>query len=143
MQTTRINGRPEPKGIGGYFRVPDGASRVIRYGDRIYVRLVNVERGWTPIAEFELRNVSDMTEVYSELRKRTSGERCLTRLYVRNATRGWSFEQPFKLYGTPHRVPAASVTRPVTQPARRPFAAAAQTGRREIPEGVRMLYGIG
>lgn len=74
-------------------------TRPIRYGDRIFVRIVNMQQGWRTIADFSLCNVSDLTEVYGELRWRTRGERGLTRLYIRNATRGWCYEQPFMLYG--------------------------------------------
>lgn len=58
------------------------------YGDRIFVRVVSVERGWRTVAELTLTTVADMSEVYGELRHHTRGERGLTRLYVRNATRG-------------------------------------------------------
>lgn len=128
-------------------RVPAGAVRQIAFGDRIFVRMVSVERGWRTIAEFELRNVADMSDVYGELRHYTSGQRGLTRLYVRNATRGWSFEQPFMLYGDTHRVPAASVTRAPRQPEQHRHSAQpslwqSQPGDvRQIPESVRMLYG--
>lgn len=96
--------------------VPAGASHTISYGDRIFVRMVSL-RGWRPVAEFELRGAADMSEVYGELRHRTRGQKGLMRLYIRNATRGWSFEQPFKLYGD-SRTPATSVTHRPVQPLR-------------------------
>ena len=130
-------------------KVPMGASRRIVYGDRIFVRMVSVERGWRTIAEFTLTNVADMSDVYGELRHYTAGQRGLTRLYVRNATRGWSFEQPFMLYGNSHIVPTSSVTRPVRQPMKRGAAVQPSLwqgqqarGSRQIPESVRMLYGL-
>lgn len=83
-------------------------KRPIRRGDRIYVRIVNMQQCWRQIAEFALDNVCDLTDVYGELRHRTRGERGLTRLYIRNATRGWSFEQPFMLYADKRRVPVGS-----------------------------------
>lgn len=93
-------------------RVPSGASRTVRYGDHIFVRVTDMQRGQSEAAEFELHTVADMSEIYGELRHRTHGLRGLMRLYVRNATRGWSFEQPFKLYG-PARpcTPAMSASR--------------------------------
>lgn len=122
------------------FVTPTGTGRPIQYGDRIFVRVVSVERGWRTLADFCLNNVNDMSEVIGELRRHTRGERGLTRLYVRNATRGWSFEQPFKLYTDEERIrlsridatrrPASSVTHPVSQP----------SARREIPESVRLRY---
>lgn len=128
-------------------RVPVGASHQISYGDRIFVRLVSVERGWRTIVELELTNVADMSEVYGELRHHTFGQRGLTRLYVRNATRGWSFEQPFMLYTDHHRKPAVSVTRPIRQPERakqswQPTLWQTEPAGRQIPESVRMLYGM-
>ncbi len=80
-------------------------KRPIRYGDKIFVRMVNMQQGWRTIADFTLDNVNDMTEVYGELRWRTRGERGLTRLYIRNATRGWSCEQPFMLYAERRNAP--------------------------------------
>lgn len=114
---------------------PAATGRQVRYGDRIFVRLVNVRRGWQTIADFEMRDAVDMSDIYGELRRRAAGSHGLMRLYVRNASRGWSFEQPFMLYA-PARVaasaPAVSVTRPMIQPA--------QPSRRAVPESVRLLF---
>lgn len=115
--------------------MPGGASRQVRYGDRIFVRLVNLQQGWRTIAEFELDNVADMSDIYGELRYRTRGMSCLSRLYVRNATRGWSFEQPFKLYAGQHPAPAASVTHSLRQPAGK--SAGQPVTRQEILESIR------
>ena len=109
IRSSRVAGSDRAAGV------PVGASRCVRYGDRIFVRMVNLQRGWEPVAEFELSDACDMSDVYGILRQRTRGQRGLMKLYVRNATRGWSFEQPFKLYGD-RRLPAASVTHPVAQP---------------------------
>ncbi|MDE6382619.1 MAG: hypothetical protein K2L57_07095, partial [Muribaculaceae bacterium] len=112
------------------FVTPTGTGRPIKYGDRIFVRIVSMRQGWRALAEFTLTDVNDFSELIGELRHHTRGERGLTRLYVRNATRGWSFEQPFMLYGERKPVPSSSVTRSAVQP----------SGRREIPESVRLLY---
>lgn len=124
------------------FVTPSGTGRPIKYGDRIFVRIVSVERGWRTIADFCLTQVNDMSEIIGELRRYTHGERGLTRLYIRNATRGWSFEQPFKLYSDEERIrrscvdaanrnmPAVSVSHNAAQP----------SSRREIPESVRLRY---
>lgn len=110
--------------------VASGTGRPIIYGDRIFVRLVSVRHGWRTLAEFSMTDVGDFSGIICELRRRTLGQRGLMRLYVRNATRGWSFEQPFMLYADRTPVPAASVSRSPRQP----------SVRREIPESVRMLY---
>lgn len=115
--------------------------RPIRYGDKIFVRIVNMQRGWRTIADFSLDNVNDMTEVYGELRWRTRGERGLTRLYIRNATRGWCYEQPFMLYSE-RRIASAIHTEPATLSASAPQSVTARSGRREIPESVRLYCGM-
>ncbi len=112
------------------FVTPTGTGRPIKYGDRIFVRIVSMRQCWRTLAEFTLTDVNDFSELIGELRHHTLGERGLTRLYVRNATRGWSFEQPFMLYGEKKPVPSASVSRSPVQP----------SGRREIPESVQLLY---
>lgn len=120
---------------------PSGASRYVRYGDRIFVRVVNLQQAWRTVAEFELSNCADMSEVYGELRHRTRGERGLMKLYVRNATRGWSFEQPFKLYGdTRPSAPGTSVTRQPMQPTQRDYAQPSLFGAetpRAIPDSIK------
>jgi hypothetical protein len=120
---------------------PTGASRYIRYGDRIFVRVINLQQGWRTVAEFEIRNCADMSEVYGELRHRTRGERGLMKLYVRNATRGWSFEQPFKLYGDKKpSAPGISVTHRPMQPGRREYAQGTLFGAettRLIPDSIK------
>lgn len=79
-----------------------------------------------------MTEVNDLSEIYGELRHYTRGERGLTRLYIRNVTRGWSLEQPFMLYAERRpSSPAASVTRPDRQPG----------ALREVPESIRLLYG--
>jgi len=65
------------------------------------------------------------------------------RLYIRNATRGWSFEQPFKLYGdtcTQTASPATSVTRRAVQPERSVYASGTIFGTRTprvIPDSIK------
>lgn len=116
------------------FQTPSGTGRPIKYGDRLLVKLVRVQPGGRTIAEFTMSEVNDMTEIYGELRHYTRGLSGLTRLTVRNVTRGWSLEQPFMLYAdAARRLPAVSVSRPAVQPS--------GTRRREIPESIRMLYG--
>lgn len=72
-----------------------GSRRPIRYGDRLFARIVM--RGRT-IVEFVLDRVSDMTQLLGEVRKKVKGIRGLARVYVRNYSQGWSLEQPLMLY---------------------------------------------
>ena len=121
----------------GIFR--QSAGRPISHGDRIFVRMVGTRYNTALIAEMTLTDVSDMSEIYGELRRHTRGRRGLTKLYVRNMSRGWSFEQPFMLYADrgPSPSPAASVTHQLKQP-----EAAASGSRRQIPESVRLRYSM-
>lgn len=120
------------------FAVPSGTGRVISYGDRIFVRVVEYGYEASTLAEFTLCDVRDMSEIFGELRLRLRGRKGLTRLYVRNITRGWSQQQPFKLYGEQVRNfnnIAQSVTRPLRQP-----EAAIKSPRRQIPESIALRY---
>lgn len=79
------------------FTTSFGSKRPICYGDRLFARIVM--RGRT-IMEFVLNQVSDMTELLGELRKKVTGIRGLAQVYVRNYSRGWSMQQPLMLYTT-------------------------------------------
>ncbi|MDE6027889.1 MAG: hypothetical protein K2G23_07450 [Muribaculaceae bacterium] len=72
-----------------------GSRHPIRYGDKIFARIVM--RGRT-IVEFVLNQVSDMTELLGELRKKVKGVQGLAKIYLRNYSRGWSLEKPLMLY---------------------------------------------
>lgn len=97
------------------FVTPSGEGRPMKYGDRIFVRLV---MGRRTVAEFELSNVNDYTELLGELRYRTQGLDGLAQLYVRNMTRGWSQERPMRLYADMRR-PMRRTQRPVATQTRR------------------------
>ncbi|MDE7412497.1 MAG: hypothetical protein K2N05_01725 [Muribaculaceae bacterium] len=91
-----------------------GSSRPIRYGDRLLARVI---MGGRTMVEFFINEVSDLTELIGELRKKTKGLRGLAQLYVRNYSRGWSMEKPFMIYnGTANRrstsTPAYAVATP-------------------------------
>ncbi len=77
------------------FTTPFGSRKPIRYGDRLFARIVM--RGRT-VVEFVMNQVSDRTELLGELRKKVKGLRGLAQVYVRNYSRGWSIEQPLMLY---------------------------------------------
>lgn len=145
MMTTRTYPAPI-RGIQRSFSLstrssvtPSGTGRPMRYGDRVFVRLQN-QYHTEILAEFTLTDVNDMSEVYGELRRYTRGRRGLAKLYVRNISRGWSMNQPFMLYAdSPFKTQpiAASVTHPVSQTSQK-----LSTGRREIPESVRLRYSM-
>ncbi len=67
----------------------------ICYGDRLFARLVMHGR---TIVEFMVNSVNDLSELWGELRRQCRGIRGLARLYLRNASRGWSMEKPLMLY---------------------------------------------
>lgn len=79
------------------FNTPFGSRNPIKYGDRLFARIVM--RGRT-VVEFVLNQVSDMTELLGELRKKVKGLRGLAKVYIRNYSRGWSMEQPLMLYAS-------------------------------------------
>lgn len=70
-------------------------DRRISYGDKIFARLV---LGGKTICEFVMAQIHDFTELLGILRKQAKGVRGLARLYVRNASQGWSVERPMMLY---------------------------------------------
>lgn len=111
-------------------------GRNMAYGDRVFVRLTGFQQFNRTIAEFTLTDVRDMCDVYGAIRKKTRGLDGLAQLYVRNVSKGWSIQQPFKLYSDTIKV-AASVTHPIYQPEPRETS-----GRRQIPESIRMRYGL-
>lgn len=78
------------------FVSPAGSDRQIQYGDRMFVRFT-MRRG--VCVEFMSENVSDMSELFGEIRQRTRGLKGLGHLYIRNGTRGWKVERPMMLYG--------------------------------------------
>lgn len=121
------------------YAAPASHGRQIRYGDRIFVRLMQTHFNRRIIAEFTVTDVNDLSEVYGELRLRTRGHRGLSQLYVRNVTRGWSMEQPFMLYNETIRQTqfATSVTHPATLPDRPGIVAQ----KRRIPESIQLRYG--
>lgn len=91
------------------FVTPSGTSKPIRYGDRLFVRLVKEGR---TLLNCMIDKVNDLTELYGEIRYITRDLRGLCTLHLRNASRGWSMERPLKLYGAlsgpaaaPHRAP--------------------------------------
>ena len=59
----------------------------ILYGDRLFARLVMHGR---TVVEFMVNSVNDLTELWGELRRQCRGMRGLAKLYLRNASRGWS-----------------------------------------------------
>lgn len=70
-------------------------KRVFNRGDKIYTRVI---LQGNQVCEFVFDCVEGMTELICALRYRTRQFRGLARIYIRNITSGWSFEQPLMLY---------------------------------------------
>lgn len=64
-------------------------------GDRIFVRAI---QAGVKVLEMTVTNVADLTGLVGEIRYAGRQLEGLTRLFVRNCTRGWSLERPFKFY---------------------------------------------
>lgn len=71
------------------------SGRVIRFGDRIYVRLTS---GGRTLCSFGVDKVATLTDLIAEVRRAARGHRGLTMMHIRNASRGWSMERPLMLY---------------------------------------------
>lgn len=82
---------------------PSKSERNISFGDKVYVRISHHNYNPDIIADFTLDDIDDLCDVYKELRNHTSEFHGMVNLYVRNISRGWSMQQPFKLYGQNRR----------------------------------------
>ncbi|MDE6339200.1 MAG: hypothetical protein K2K97_05365 [Muribaculaceae bacterium] len=71
------------------------ADKQISYGDRLFARLVMHGR---TVLEFMMNSINDLTELWGELRRKCRGISGLAKLYLRNASRGWSMERPLMIY---------------------------------------------
>lgn len=67
----------------------------IRFGDRIYVRVI--QEGRTRL-ELSIDNASGMTDLIGEIRYSARRLEGLAKLFIRNHSRGWSEERPIKFY---------------------------------------------
>lgn len=67
----------------------------IAYGDRIYVRAL---KNGVKVLETTISNVADLTALVGEIRFAGRHLDGLVHLYVRNYTRGWMMDRPFKFY---------------------------------------------
>lgn len=88
--------------------------KCLRMGDRLFVRVIL--RGEV-VLEFMTDRVADMTELVGEVRHAGFGLSGLSRLQVRNHSRGWSLERPLMFY--PPSFPKAyakGMNRPATRP---------------------------
>lgn len=88
-----------------------GSNRPICYGDRLFARLVMHGR---TVVEFMVNSVNDLTELWGELRRQCRGMRGLAKLYLRNASRGWSLERPLMLYPDRHMAAGTSRSEKIT-----------------------------
>ncbi|MDE6009992.1 MAG: hypothetical protein K2F87_00900 [Muribaculaceae bacterium] len=97
----------------------------IEYGDRIYVRAM---QDGLKVLEVMVTNVADLAALVGEIRYAGRRLEGLTQLFIRNHTRGWSMERPFKFYtGVPS--PRTAVVREAVR------AASVAYRRRVSPSG--------
>lgn len=74
--------------------IPTRGEHSVCFGDKLFARLVMKGK---VIIEFMVNQVSDLSELYVELRRHCRGVRGLAKLYLRNMSRGWSWERPLML----------------------------------------------
>lgn len=79
---------------------------LMSYGDKLSIR---VTVGINAPIEYETRNVSDMTELIGDLRRRAKGQRGLAVMTIRNHDRGWIRERHIMLYPERAYAPAQRV----------------------------------
>ena len=60
-----------------------------------------------------LNSVNDLTELWGELRRKCRGISGLAKLYLRNASRGWSIERPMMIYPQGRRTSSHRAETPV------------------------------
>ncbi|MDE6443852.1 MAG: hypothetical protein K2K64_05460 [Muribaculaceae bacterium] len=67
----------------------------IEKGDRIFARLT---MGGRTLVEFMMNGIGSVSEVIAEMRRKIGDVRGLTKLYIRNHSRGWSFDRGLMVY---------------------------------------------
>lgn len=67
----------------------------MRRGDHIYVGVMQNGRR---VLEFSVNNVESYTELMGEIRYAGQDLNGLSKVFIRNKTRGWSEERPIKFY---------------------------------------------
>lgn len=65
-------------------------NQIITFGDRIFARVV---RNGKTILDFMTENVSNMSELISELRKTIQDFHGMVKIYIRNYHQGWGQEK--------------------------------------------------
>lgn len=91
----------------------------IRLGDKVYVRVV--QEGIKRL-ELMMERVGSMTDLIGEIRYAAKGLTGLTKVFIRNHSRGWSTERPMKFYadgGGPRMRKRGLAAADVRQPERR------------------------
>lgn len=74
----------------------------ICYGDKIFVRVTS---GRTILLEETFTSVADMTELTGEIRTRLRDTEGLSKVWIRNCTRGWATERPLMFYRRTRNAP--------------------------------------
>lgn len=87
-------GGSESAGLKRHIRPIEPGRRIVR-GDRIYVRVM--QEGAT-LLEIMVDNASSLTDLIGEIRYAGRDLEGLTKVFIRNHSRGWSCERPLKFY---------------------------------------------
>ncbi|MBD5197084.1 MAG: hypothetical protein HDS89_06500 [Bacteroidales bacterium] len=98
------------KSRNGVLHAVGAEDKQISFGDRLFARLVMHGR---TVLEFMLNSVNDLTELWGELRRKCRGISGLAKLYLRNASRGWSIERPMMIYPEGRRTSSHRAETPV------------------------------
>lgn len=85
--------RSQRRGVSAWNPTTD--RNKIEFGDHIFARIT---KNGQLLYECTLDSVADMTQLLGEIRHNTPGMKGLTKLYIRNHSKGWSQERPLMLY---------------------------------------------
>ena len=67
----------------------------VALGDNLHIRAII---GGRTVLELRVNNVGDTSSLIAEIRSAAKGVNGLSRLFIRNCTRGWAIERPFRFY---------------------------------------------
>lgn len=67
----------------------------VALGDNLHIRAII---GGRTVLELRVNNVGDTSSMIAEIRSAAKGVNGLSRLFIRNCTRGWAIERPFRFY---------------------------------------------
>lgn len=87
----------------------DGRKDSICYGDKIFVRVTS---GHTVLLEETFTQVSDLSELTGAIRSRLLGVEGLSKVWIRNCSRGWATERPLMFYRRSRNAPTSQTDSP-------------------------------